>query len=267
MKYKLIALDVDGTLLDDDHHLSDENKAAIAEVTRQGGQIVLCTGRSPQNSIPFMEEMGLSGYVLGHNGAVTVSVKDRKVLHQYGMDARGLDPYIAYCREHDIHFDVNTAFDMYVDNVENLTKEANFMYEHFRIMPASLPAWEDFREPIVKFTVFTQSDILDEAQREWSTWGEQYNILRSGEFFVDFMHPEASKGNALKNLAAELGIPQEQVLSIGNYYNDISMLTYAGLGVAMDNSPLEVKAAADALTGTNNDNGVRDALVKYCLSS
>lgn len=89
MKYKLIALDVDGTLLNDDHHLSDENKAAIAEVTRQGGQIVLCTGRSPQNSIPFMEEMGLSGYVLGHNGAVTVSVKDRKVLHQYGMDARG----------------------------------------------------------------------------------------------------------------------------------------------------------------------------------
>ncbi|MFD2876928.1 HAD family hydrolase [Paenibacillus rhizoplanae] len=104
MKYKLIALDVDGTLLNDDHQLSEENKAAIAEVTRQGGQIVLCTGRSPQNSIPFMEEMGLSGYVLGHNGAATVSVKDRKVLHQYGLDARGLDPYIAYCRERDIHF-------------------------------------------------------------------------------------------------------------------------------------------------------------------
>lgn len=266
MKFKLIALDVDGTLLNDDHQLSEENKAAVAEVTRQGGQIVLCTGRSPQNSIPFMEEMGLSGYVLGHNGAATVSVGDRKVLHQYGLDARGLDPYIEYCRRHSIHFDVNTAFDMYVDNVENLTQEAHYMYEHFRIMPVTLPAWEDFREPIVKFTVFSKADILDEAQREWATWGEQYNILRSGEFFVDFMHPEASKGNALKHLAAELGIPQEQVLAIGNYYNDISMLTYAGLGVAMDNSPVEVKAAADAVTGTNNDNGVRDALVKYCLS-
>lgn len=133
MRYKLIALDVDGTLLNDDHHLSDENKEAIAEVTRLGGQIVLCTGRSPQNSIPFMEEMGLSGYVLGHNGAATVRVNDRKVLHQFGLDARGLDPYIEYCRQHDIHFDVNTAFDMYVDNVENLTQEANFMYEHFRL--------------------------------------------------------------------------------------------------------------------------------------
>ncbi|WP_339281917.1 Cof-type HAD-IIB family hydrolase [Paenibacillus sp. FSL H8-0282] len=266
MRYKLIALDVDGTLLNDDHHLSTENKEAIAEVTRLGGQIVLCTGRSPQNSIPFMEEMGLSGYVLGHNGAATVRVKDREVLHQYGMDARGLDPYIDYCRKHDIHYDVNTAFDMYVDNVENLTKEANYMYEHFRIVPATLPAWEDFREPVVKFTVFTQPEILDEAEREWRTWTHEYNILRSGEFFVDLMHPEASKGNALKNLAVKLEIPQEEVLSIGNYFNDISMLTYAGMGVAMDNSPVEVKAAANAVTGSNNEHGVRDALVKYCLS-
>ncbi|WP_151736093.1 Cof-type HAD-IIB family hydrolase [Paenibacillus tengchongensis] len=266
MKYKLIALDVDGTLLDDDHRLSAENKEAIAEVTRQGGQIVLCTGRSPQNSLPFMEELGLSGYVLGHNGAATVRVEDRKVLHQYAMDARGLDPYIDYCRERSIHFDINTAFDMYVDNVENLTKEALYMYEHFRIMPASLPAWEEFREPVVKFTVFTKPEILDEAQREWATWTQQYNVLRSGEFFIDFMHPEASKGNALKQLAAKLGIVREEVLAIGNYYNDISMLTYAGLGVAMDNSPLEVKAAAGAVTGTNNEHGVRDALVKYCLS-
>lgn len=266
MKYKLIALDVDGTLLNDDHKLSPENREAIAEVTRQGGLIVLCTGRSPQNSIPLMEEMGLAGYVLGHNGAATVRVEDREVLHIYGLDARGLDPYIDYCRARDIHYDVNTAFDMYVDNVANLTQEATYMYEHFRITPASLPAWEDFREPVVKFTVFTKADILDEAQREWSTWTQQYNIVRSGEFFVDFMHPEASKGNALMNLASLLGIVQEEVLAIGNYYNDISMLTYAGLGIAMDNSPLEVKAAADAVTGSNNDHGVRDALVKYCLS-
>lgn len=54
-------------------------------------------------------------------------------------------------------------------------------------------------------------------------------------------------------------------MAVGNYYNDISMLTYAGLGVAVDNSPLEVKAAADVITGTNNEHGVRDALVKYCL--
>ncbi|MFD1776284.1 Cof-type HAD-IIB family hydrolase [Paenibacillus rhizophilus] len=266
MKYKLIALDVDGTLLNDDHSLSPENKEAVAEVTRQGGRVVLCTGRNPKNALPLMEEMGLTGYVLADNGAVTVRVEDQKVIHQYAMDGRGLDPYIQYCRERDIHFDVNTAFELYVDNVEHLTKEAHFMYEHLQLVPASLPAWEEFREPIVKFTVFSTVEIMDEAQREWSTWIQSFNIQRSGEFFIDLMHPEASKGNALKQLAKQLGIRQEEVLSIGNYYNDISMLAFAGLGVAMDNSPLEVKAAADVVTGNNNENGVSKALIKYCLS-
>ncbi|AHV96904.1 Cof-type HAD-IIB family hydrolase [Paenibacillus sabinae] len=266
MKYKLIALDVDGTLLNDDHFLSPENKEAVAEVTRQGGRVVLCTGRNPKNAFPIMEEMGLTGHVLADNGAVTVRVEDQKVIHQYEMDGRGLDPYIRYCRERDIHFDVNTAFELYVDNVEYLTQEARFMYEHLELVPASLPAWEEFREPIVKFTVFSTADKMDEAQREWNTWLQTFNIQRSGEFFVDLMHPEASKGNALKQLAKQLGIRQEEVLSIGNYYNDISMLAFAGLGIAMDNSPLEVKAAADVITGTNNENGVSEALIKYCLS-
>ncbi|WP_025692756.1 Cof-type HAD-IIB family hydrolase [Paenibacillus zanthoxyli] len=266
MKYKLIALDVDGTLLNDDHILSPENKKTVAEVTRQGARVVLCTGRNPKNAIPIMQEMGLTGYVLADNGAVTVQVEDQEVIHQYPMDGRGLDPYIEYCRKRDIHFDVNTAFELYVDNVEHLTQEAHFMYEHLQLVPASLPAWNEFREPIVKFTVFSTAEMMDEAEREWSKWIRSFNIQRSGEFFIDLMHHEASKGNALKNLAKQLGIRQQDVLSIGNYYNDISMLNFAGLGIAMDNSPVEVKAAADAITGTNNENGVSEALIKYCLS-
>ncbi|MFP4978846.1 Cof-type HAD-IIB family hydrolase [Paenibacillus sp. CN-4] len=266
MRFKLIALDVDGTLLNDDHQLSRENMEAIREVTKAGGQIVLCTGRSPQNSIPFMEEMGLTGYVLAHNGAATVRVEDRKVLHQFDLDPRGLDPYMSYCREHGIHFDINTAFGMFVDNVENLTEEAKQMYNHFRIIPAALPAWEEFAEPVVKLTAFGTAEALNEAEREWRTWIPAYNIVRSGEFFVDFMHTDASKGNALKHLAEQLGVAREEVLAAGNYYNDISMLTYAGLGVAMDNSPLEVKAAADAVTVTNNEHGVAKTLREYCLS-
>lgn len=266
MKYKLIALDVDGTLLNDDHLLSEENKETVAEVIRQGARIVLCTGRNPKNVIPIMKELGLSGYVIADNGAVLLQSDDLTVLHQFGLDGRGLDPYIAYCREHGMHFDVNTAFDLYVDNVEYLAKEALYMYERLDLSPASLPAWEDFREPIVKFTVFSTIEQITEAEREWGTWGPAFSIQRSGDFFIDFMHPEASKGNTVKMLADRLGIKREEVLAIGNYYNDISMLTFAGLGVAMDNSPLEVKAAADTVTGTNNEHGVSAALKKYCLS-
>ena len=80
------------------------------------------------------------------------------------------------------------------------------------------------------------------------------------------MHSQASKGNALKQLAAKRGYRPDEVLAIGNYFNDITMLTYAGMGIAMDNSPVEVKAAANAVTASNNEDGVHEALVKYCLS-
>ncbi|KAA9003919.1 HAD family hydrolase [Paenibacillus spiritus] len=266
MTYKLIALDVDGTLLNDEHQLSEANKEAIAEVTRRGSRIVLCTGRNPKNAIPIMKEMGLTGYVLADNGAVTVAVEDSQVLHQYGMDARGLDPYIAYCRERGIHFDVNTAFDLYVDNVEHLAQEAMYMYEHLELVPATLPSWEEVAEPIVKFTAFAQREVIEQAIKDWGLWDPVFTVTRSGEFFIDIMHPQASKGNALKELAARLDIPREEVLAIGNYFNDISMLTYAGLGIAVDNSPVEVKAAADAVTLSNNENGVRAALLEYALN-
>ena len=74
------------------------------------------------------------------------------------------------------------------------------------------------------------------------------------------------QGSALQQLAARRGYEPDEVLAIGNYFNDITMLTYAGMGIAMDNSPVEVKAAANAVTTSNNEDGVHEALVKYCLS-
>ena len=80
------------------------------------------------------------------------------------------------------------------------------------------------------------------------------------------MQSQASKGSALQRLVARRGYEPDEVLAIGNYFNDITMLTYAGMGIAMDNSPVEVKAATNAVTTSNNEDGVHEALVKYCLS-
>lgn len=266
MNYKLIALDVDGTLLNDDHEISEQTIQTIQEVASRGAEIILCTGRGPQNSIPFMEKMGLEGYVISHNGAATVKVDTKEIVHQFPMDAIGLDPYSDFCRSRGIHFDVNTAFEMFVDSVEGLQVEVRSMYENFLMLPSDLPAWSDLQDPVVKYTMFGESKVIDEAYQELSTWTHEFNMLRSGEYFIDLMHSDASKGNALKMLASKRGIQQEEILAIGNYYNDLTMLTYAGKGIAMDNSPLEVKAAADEITLSNNDNGVHAALVKYCLS-
>ncbi|KKO52780.1 HAD family hydrolase [Paenibacillus sp. DMB20] len=266
MAYKLVALDVDGTLLNDDHMITERTMNTVMEAAKQGIEIVLCTGRGPQNSIPFMEQMGLTGYVISHNGGATVEVETRKIIHQFGMDNMALTPFMDYCREKGVHFDVNTAFGMYVDNVDALAGPVRYMYENYLMMPSNLPAWEELEGPVVKFTAFGESKDMDAVYEEWGKWTPVFNMLRSGEYFIDLMQEQASKGNALKQLAAMRGFEAEEVLAIGNYYNDITMLTFAGMGIAMDNSPVEVKAAADAVTASNNEDGVHEALVKYCLS-
>ncbi|ANA78657.1 Cof-like hydrolase [Paenibacillus vortex V453] len=266
MAYKLVALDVDGTLLNDDHEITEKTRNTVMEAAKQGVEIVLCTGRGPLNSIPFMKSMGLGGYVISHNGAATVEVETQKIVHQFGMDPLQLEPFMKYCREHGVHFDVNTAFEMYVDQVEELAGPVRFMYENYLMLPSNLPAWEELSGPVVKLTAFGESADMDRVYGDWSKWNLPLNMLRSGEFFIDLMHRDASKGNALKQLAANRGYQQEEVLAIGNYFNDITMLTFAGMGIAMDNSPVEVKAAANAVTTSNNEDGVHEALVKYCLS-
>lgn len=266
MTYKLVALDVDGTLLNDQHEMTERTKNTVMEAARQGIEIVLCTGRGPLNSIPFMESMGLGGFVISHNGAATVEVSTRKIIHQFEMERAGLAPFMDYCRKQGIHFDVNTAFNMYVDNVDELAGPIRYMYENFLMMPSNLPTWEELADPVVKFTAVGEAADLDRVFSEWSKWTLPFNMLRSGEYFIDLMHLDASKGNALEQLAAKRGYQPEEVLAIGNYYNDITMLTFAGMGVAMDNSPVEVKAAANAITSSNNEDGVHEALLKYCLS-
>lgn len=266
MKYQLIALDVDGTLLNDDHELTPGTAEAVKTAAAKGAEIVLCTGRAPQSSIPFMEAMGLEGSIITHNGAATVGVKggSRTVIHEFPLDAQGLQPYFEYCRKQGVHFDINTTFDLYVEHAELLPQEVLDLYEKFMIVPKSTPAWSEFSDSVVKMTVSGTADVIDKVQADWSLWQQEFNILRSGDYFLDIMHTEASKGAALKNLAEQRGIPADRVLAIGNFYNDITMLTFAGLGIAMDNSPLEVKAAANEITLSNNEEGVKAALEKYC---
>lgn len=266
MKYKLIALDVDGTLINDDHELSPGTVETIRAIAAQGTEFVLCTGRAPGSSIPYMEQLGLDGYVITHNGAATVDVGTQEIVHQFAMNPFGLEPYMDYCRKHNVHFDINTTFGVFVENAAGLSQDALALYRQFMIdAPQELPLWEQLEDPIVKFTIAGRMDELDRIYSEWSLWTQEFNMLRSGDFFIDLMHKEASKGAALQKLAEKRGIPAEQVMAIGNYYNDLTMLTYAGLGVAMDNSPLEVKAAADAVTASNNEEGVKLALQRYCL--
>lgn len=263
LNYDLIALDVDGTLLKDDHTLTEAVRESVREAARGGAQIVLCSGRGPTGVMPIMEQLELAGTLISHNGAATVHSVDRSVFHQYAIDPASLKPYLDYCRDNRVHFDLNTAFEMMI---EKLTPEAESMYAKFHAMPEVWDFARGLPDGLLKFTVFGSKEQMDKVQSEWEFNFGGLQTIRSGDFFIDVQNPDASKGTALKQLAASRGVDRSRIMAIGNYYNDISMLEFAGLGVAMDNSPDLVKRAADAVTAANSEDGVAAALREYLFS-
>ncbi|GIP37974.1 sugar phosphate phosphatase [Paenibacillus sp. J31TS4] len=260
MTYRMVALDVDGTLLDDEHRLSPRTAETLRRVYERGTDIVLCTGRSISNTGPILEELGIDGAVVTHNGAATVHAGDRTLLHECSFPAAEVLPFVTYCRREGIHFDYCTPFELYV---ENLPEDARLMYEDFMHEPLLHPDLTAFEEPLVKFTVFAPEEVMDRVESEWRQMKSPLLLLRSHRFFIDIVHPDASKGNALRRLAEAKGVAPSQILAMGNYYNDLSMLEYAGLGIAMENSPDDVKAAADEVAESNNEEGVAKALAKH----
>jgi len=263
MKYKLIALDVDGTLINDHHELTETTKETVQAVAKRGAEIVLCTGRNPSSTLPILAMLGLEGTVITHNGAATIESAGRRQLHHFPFTVEEAMPLIRYCRENEIHFDLNTPFDMYLERISDTEKA---MYEQYLAEPILLSSVTDLREPLVKMTAFGTKETMDRVEQDWRELDLPLNRIRSGDYFIDVMNPLASKGSALKLLAGSRGIDRSEVLAIGNYYNDLAMLEFAGLGIAMANSPEPVKQAADDTTATNNEDGVHQALLKYCLS-
>lgn len=261
LPYQLIALDVDGTLLRDDHSLSEANRDTIRAAAERGIDIVLCTGRGTDSALPVLEELGLEGTLITHNGAVIVDSRSRKLLLEEYFEASAIAPLIRHARQNGIHFDVCTAFEL---KVEALNDEVSAMYKKYLVHPQQVTDVLAIEERLVKLTAFGTIAQMDEVEQEWQAFlPEGISLIRSGDFFVDVMRCDVSKGAALRKLSSVKGIPLERTMAIGNYFNDVAMLKEAGLGVAVDNSPDGVKAAADQITASNNEDGVHWAIRKY----
>lgn len=258
MNFRLAAIDIDGTLLSDDYQLSGETKDAIHSAKQAGLEIVLCSGRAPRSVFPIMEELGMHGFLITHNGAVTTHSETREVMDEQGFYMDSLFGVVDYCRQTGIHTDFCTAFEMYTEKIDS--QELQGLYEKYHMVPKIVKDAREVKEKLVKFTLFSSNAILSHAQGDLQKMNLPLQAIRSGPTFIDILHRHASKGMALKSLARRLGIPMQHTIAIGNYYNDVDMMRVAGVGVAVSNAPEDVQRQADLVVGSNNDNGVAEAL-------
>jgi 16S rRNA pseudouridine516 synthase len=262
---QLVALDVDGTLLRDDHSLSQANIEAIHQCVKHGIEVVLCTGRGAPNALPVFQKIGLSGTIICHNGAATVVGDTLTILEQFDIHPTHVVALIEKLRDMALFFDVSTANQIYV---ERMTEDAKQMYDLFELVPSSIQSLNDIQSDIVKVTVFEKDKLkLDAILSELETViPNEIALVRSGDSFIDFMVPNVNKGMALAKYVKAKGFTNEQVVAVGNYNNDIDMLSYAGIGIAVSNATEDVLKIADEVVPSNNEDGVAYAIQRYVLT-
>lgn len=268
----MIAIDIDKTLNNDQHQITPGVKAAVNQATQAGIKVVLCTGRPMPGVRPYLQTLGLADqddqYVICFNGA-NAQTTSGKPLADYTLNFDDFMEWELFIRKAGVQGHIDTAEDAYTANqdINHYTVHEAYLANlrlHYRSMD-QLMAMRD-QLTIYKLMIDGRKDELDRVTPLIpESFQQKFHIIRSEEYFIEFIHPQANKGNALLELSKKLGIQQSETMALGNGGNDLSMIKSAGIGVAMANSVPAVLDAADAVTADNNHDGVAAAIKKYAL--
>ena len=270
---KLIAIDMDGTLLNEKKHIEKAQKEAIHEAIEAGIKIVLCTGRPLYGILPFYKELGLheldqEGYVILNNGCSVHKTKDWELIEYAEITPDDMEHLYKFSEKYDINFtlvDEMHYFNIGRKPTKELIMDAQFVFSD--ITDITLEEAKSGKYKIVKVMFLGDPEEMKKFQTEYEdTIKERYEGVLSQSYVYEVLPKGYNKGTGLKNLAEKLGIKQEEVMAIGDGNNDVEMLEYANYGVAMGNASELARNAAKYTTDTNENDGVAKAIRKYALN-
>lgn len=265
MSYKLVAIDLDGTVLSDDKVIADSTVELIREAYKRGVAFTIATGRMSRGALRYAEQLGIDIPIITYNGAIIRSpasgcvYREHKVPATYAIQAVTLlkdEPVLKYIfLEDEVYTDARHDWtDRYADL---LGVKMNFVGDVVDLLSED-PTMLVFMVPVMKAVELTEV-LKKELDR-------QIRITNSTEWFLDVLNTQASKGLALKQLADHLGVAREEVIAIGDNLNDLEMIEYAGLGVAVANATNGLKSVADYVTERPLSEGVEEVIMKFVLS-
>jgi 5-amino-6-(5-phospho-D-ribitylamino)uracil phosphatase len=240
---KLIALDMDGTLLDEQHEVTDQNRTAIKEAEKRGVPVVLSTGRSLKTARDYVLSLELSSYLVTVNGG-EIWGPDGELVDRSMVDTEHIQWMYDLSQKH------KTGF--WATSSENVWRNE---------MPEDL-----FFHEWIKFGFHIEEDHIRESVLKELKEKGLFEISNSSLKNIEVNALGINKARGLQKVCNLLGISMENVMAVGDSLNDIAMITEAGLGIAMGNAQEIVKEAADDITGTNKESGVAQAIQKWVLS-
>lgn len=280
---KLIATDLDGTLLNENGEVSERNAQALKAAVKQGVQVVVATGRSYQSANKAIQAVGLNLPIISLNGASMYNAYGEN-LKSISLSKESSRKVVEQCQANQVYFELYTNKGVlspdrsqFVEVMVNIMLSANpnmsqeeiekraelrFQEEDFSVVTDFQSVIADESIEIYKALAFSlEADILDNIR---ATFTEKDTIVvtSSGHDNLEFNHPEAQKGIALSLYAEEKNIDMKDVMAIGDNFNDLSMLEVAGHSVAMGNAEQAIKNACKTITAKNSEDGVAKAIEK-----
>ena len=267
---KLLALDIDGTLLNDQKEISPANIVAIQKAVDAGVKLVLCTGRILSGVKPYFEQLGLNAeneYVILNNGCALHQTSDWSLLDHHGLNAdeiayladfaRGFELPLTLCDVDNYYVVDQTANAHIIEDTQNIFLTPKTI---------SLEKTRNHHQPFFLAKFVGQPSLVGDFMKEKDTeLSKHFNTVLSQPSIYETLPQGVSKATALQSLAEKLGLLPTEIMAIGDGNNDREMLEFAGLSIAMDNASTPIKALANHVTTSNNEDGVAAAIYQWIL--
>lgn len=268
MSEKILVLDIDGTLTTSSKEISPETKRGLLMIQERGHIVMLASGRPTPGMLRYAEELELAkygGYLLSFNGARIINCKTGEIVYQRTMPLDMIPALFDYAKTHDCGIISYEGDEVIAGNGidEYIELEA-------RINGMPVREVEDF----ANYITFDVNKCLMTAPPEKAEvyvkklqekFGDILSIYRSEPFFIEIMPQNVDKAASLDRMLESVGLTKDDAICCGDGYNDITMISYAGVGVAMANARDEVKAVADYVTKSNDEDGLVDVIDKFIL--
>lgn len=269
MNYKLIATDLDDTLLNLEGKLSQSDRKAIIKAQEKGVKYVLASGRPTFAMKDFAHELELvkyNSFLISYNGAVIYDVANEKTIFEDSLTAQ--DAHLLY------HFAKENGCEIITYLGDTIISEGHneFIQVELDLTKMPLIQVENFKNAVqknvIKCIILADPEHLVTVEKKLKEkHSENYSIARSKPFFLEITRKGIDKGETLKRLCSLLDISLEECIAVGDSYNDITMLEAAGLGIAVENAKDAVKDVADFITHSNTKNGTEYLIEKFIFNS
>ncbi len=268
MEYKLIAVDLDGTLTNSKKEVSPRNRYALLEAQAKGKKVIITSGRHPMGVKDIAEDLMLGrygGFIMAFNGGKIIDCQTGQTVESKLFPLEYLSDVVSVLSDFNVTVMTFDDKKIYANNKVN-----DYTNVESEILKTDMLVVDDFvsavKFDINKLLIAGEPDELDTCRTLLKKrYDGLLDMYKSAPYFLEIMPFGVSKGSALARLLPKIGVEREEVIAFGDNYNDMTMIGYAGMGVAMSNGEDEVKKIASYICESNDDDGVAKTIEKFVL--